>query len=638
LHGGDLSRDAVHVLESLARHYGANEETVKALGVGYADLGDNRKAMRFLEEALRALPEDEDVHRALMKVLLDEERYEEAEVVSRSLVEMVGHPVHDADLAALALSLAGLGRFDEAQSIMDAHPRMDSQEPLVKRARRELTRGRAAGVISFLKECTPLARWLPRANRTTAGHAGGAEPVDRVSDPSSRRSKPVGAVESGRGARVSEHQAFTLLSKPTVEFWIYAPGGRVPEREAVATELKAMYPDEGTREAVFALLEQYSKGGELTVDYVSRDDAQDLFDYPEELIPHNSRGVGSDDHDALQRAQLIVRVRLVPTSVSDLEYLSFAVAFVEAVRRVTGGVVQDAVSHGLWGKKQWVNTMVSNPLEHLVESHIQFEVLREPGGVWIHTHGMQKFGLPDLELENVPADLAAAGRNMMLLVAETLLEDGRDQADVNATRIIRNTQFMFKLTPVHADGEGHFPVGSLLVYPFVVDYDPHSPATLRHVLKILSERSPRDSGSPATGARAIRRTGTPAGPPARQTNLQARERMRDAHGRARASLAQFKESFLKDANAPDVIHAVKVGFPAQAGEYEWMWVSVDTWRGEELAGQLENAPVLRKDLSKGGRVELSEGQIYDWVITRSGQVVRGAYTEHIERPAMPSNG
>jgi len=58
-----------------------------------------------------------------------------------------------------------------------------------------------------------------------------------------------------------------------------------------------------------------------------------------------------------------------------------------------------------------------------------------------------------------------------------------------------------------------------------------------------------------------------------------------------------------------------------------MWVSLNAWRGESLEGRLQNSPILRKDLKKGARVHVTERQIFDWVIVRQGDVVKGAYTE-----------
>jgi uncharacterized protein YegJ (DUF2314 family) len=66
-----------------------------------------------------------------------------------------------------------------------------------------------------------------------------------------------------------------------------------------------------------------------------------------------------------------------------------------------------------------------------------------------------------------------------------------------------------------------------------------------------------------------------------------------------------------------------------------MWVSLDDWRGDFLHGNIENTPVLRKDLAKGGAVRISETEIFDWVIMRGQEVLDGAYTEQVLAPVTP---
>jgi uncharacterized protein YegJ (DUF2314 family) len=111
--------------------------------------------------------------------------------------------------------------------------------------------------------------------------------------------------------------------------------------------------------------------------------------------------------------------------------------------------------------------------------------------------------------------------------------------------------------------------------------------------------------------------------------MHIKEKMLAAHVRARSELLNFKKSFQATGSSEDHIHAVKIGFPAEGGQYEWMWVSLEAWRGHSLVGHLENQPVLRKDLERGSTVHISEEDIFDWVITRSGDVLKGAFTEDI---------
>ena len=165
------------------------------------------------------------------------------------------------------------------------------------------------------------------------------------------------------------------------------------------------------------------------------------------------------------------------------------------------------------------------------------------------------------------------------------------------------------------------------ILPYVSDYDPQSPAAIKHVLTMLNSKV-------ATHCNSGRKTEPPAAtaspePPADIAAAAMRERLLKAHKKAKTDLPIFKKSFQQANGSHRHVYAVKVGFPAQGGAYEWMWVSLVAWRGQFLVGRLENTPVLRKDLSKGSRVEVSEGEVFDWVISESGEVVEGAYTEQI---------
>ena len=197
----------------------------------------------------------------------------------------------------------------------------------------------------------------------------------------------------------------------------------------------------------------------------------------------------------------------------------------------------------------------------------------------------------------------------------------------DASLNIPNTPFLFKLEDRPRDEENHFPAGSLKILPYVSDYDPQSPAAIKHVLTMLNSKV-------ATHCNSGRKTDPPAAtpspePPADIAAAATRERLLKAHKKAKTDLPIFKKSFQQANGSHRHVYAVKVGFPAQGGAYEWMWVSLVAWRGQFLVGRLENTPVLRKDLSKGSRVEVSEGEVFDWVISESGEVVEGAYTEQI---------
>jgi uncharacterized protein YegJ (DUF2314 family) len=240
---------------------------------------------------------------------------------------------------------------------------------------------------------------------------------------------------------------------------------------------------------------------------------------------------------------------------------------------------------------------------------------------------MQKFGLPDLELEQIPEDLASAGHDLMIMVAETLVSKKDRALDLRTKMSILTTPFSFAVEVRLPDEEGHFPAGSLRILPHMPGYDIHRPDAAKHVLRMLTTtyRSHVASGRRSEAPR-------PEGPtaePADGKTAALKEEYLAAHKKALHELLVFKKSFQGRKKLDGHIHAVKVGFPAAGGEYEWMWVSLDSWRENALEGRLENVPVLRNDLEKGSPVRISEADIFDWVITRKGQVLKGAFTEEV---------
>ncbi len=634
LNGGDVSLDMVYALESLVRHYGPLEESIKALGVGYCRLGETKKADEFLHEARKETPGDPEILRSLLRINLDEEEYEAAVHVGWALLNASERP-EDEDVAGLALALAGAGEVEEAGKLLDSRPELDPGNPLVKEARREAGRMLGTGARSLLGLWEPISRVFrrdrPTELRKSTPYRKRSQRPGRtgIQEVPARRVRPQEIAITGEGSRGNG----PVKKLPVVvEYWIYAPKGKVPEWSAIR-DMLAAHEHEGEAN-VFSpnSLESLVERSELTVDYLRREDREELFNYPEEHLPRNSRELTESDREILADARMIARVRLIPAQRSGLDYLVFAIRIVEAIREITGGLVQDALSHTLWGTGEWKRRVVDSPLDDVVESHVGFEVLEEGTGVWIHSHGMQKFGIPEIEMECIPPELAAPGLSMMIMVAETLIECSlKGSLDFRSEVDIANTPFFFRMELTPRDDEGHFPLGSLKILPYLTDYDPYSPDTIKHVLKMLISRFRQQHRSLGKLRMSPERpaNGQASGHP----EIKTREKLLVAHEQARSELPTFKKSFHERSQSGEDIHAVKVGFPVRGGTYEWMWVSLDAWRGKSIVGHLENTPVLRKDLQKGSRVQVDEGEIFDWVIAHRGDVVRGAFTES---KAMPT--
>ncbi|MEW6350528.1 MAG: DUF2314 domain-containing protein [Thermodesulfobacteriota bacterium] len=630
LSGGDISKEVVLALEAMIRHYGPTVEGVKALGIGFTRLGEPRKAEPFLMRALAAKPEEVDLVRCLLTVQLAKSDYAQAVRTGTHLLTVLGAQTADEDVAKLVLGHLGMGAIDKARALLEAHPALDSDSPLVKHVLKELKRGSGTGFGGVIR---PLKRlWGNKSAKSLQSF--GRRALDLVTRNRERSGVPAGRPDRKATAPVAERSkplaATQQQPESVLEYWIFAPGTEVPGWGAVRDYLDKSLSDRPDGQTFPKFLDEYLGKKRLTTDHLLKRDAPGSFEYPEELIPRNSRDLSADDRAKVVNAAMIVRVRLVIQECRSLDHIVTGVLAVEAVRSLTNGIVQDAISHTLWGTARWKADVVTNPLHNLVETHVRFDTLDEKGIAWIHSHGMQKFGLPEIEIEEVPTDYAPYGRRLMVGAARTLIERTlRGEPPMPPVELHR-TPFLLDLEPRPGDEEGHFPVGSLQVFPYVADYDPRNPSTLRHVLRIMESRGYRfpELAPPPTPEPAE----PPASAPPHAEKHVLKSRLLLAHRQAQQGLIEFKRSFLDQGHLEGAVHAVKVGFPVAEGEYEWMWVSLDKWTENLILGHVENDPVLRTDLSKGSRVEVEEGQVFDWVIAREGRVLGGAYTEALLSP------
>jgi uncharacterized protein YegJ (DUF2314 family) len=634
LNGGEISREMVYALESLVRRYQPGEDCAKALGIGYAQLGEAEKAEEFLMAANKEDPADLSVQRSLLEVLLAQDDYHKAERIGASLLDSLGHSA-DADIVGMvALALLGGNKLDKAEALLKSRLDLDLTNPFIKHARKELNRAKGGGLISLLGDWNPLSRVFGRPSSEALGVVSrkARALLHPYSDSalSEIDALPLAPGDKVMSVRRPEYRK-TLKIAPAIEYWIYCSRSAIPRLEDIRDRLSQVQEEDSERENILEMFDSFVEKDQLRIDHILKADSKELFDYPEDLIPRISRGFEESDLQKLNQARMIIRIRLSPKGFRPKDYIPFMTGLVEAVRELTGGVVQDAVSHTLWGTEEWKSRVLADPMKYPIESQLHFESLDEGGNVWIHSHGMLKFGLPEMELEGIPAELAAAGRKMIILAGKTLIDAGAQGLDFNAEMDIPHTPFNFRMEVREQDAEGHFPAGSVRILPYLPQYDPHSPDTAKHVLRMLNAKFRNSVG-----------LGRKSEPPSAQFSevetvdaqkKAAHQRLLEAHKRAMSGLAAFKKSFKESDLPTGDIHAVKIGFPVHGGDYEWMWVSLEAWRGASLVGQLENSPIRRKDLHKGSTVHVSEREVFDWaIVSRSGALLNGAYTEKIQPP------
>lgn len=103
------------------------------------------------------------------------------------------------------------------------------------------------------------------------------------------------------------------------------------------------------------------------------------------------------------------------------------------------------------------------------------------------------------------------------------------------------------------------------------------------------------------------------------------ELVEGARLRALAELPRVKTRFQMGLKPGETLY-VKQGFSVGGGTNEYLWIVVNTWRGDRLQGQISNAPQMRPDLRAGQTVELTDAAIFDWMVRLPSGEIEGAYT------------
>lgn len=249
------------------------------------------------------------------------------------------------------------------------------------------------------------------------------------------------------------------------------------------------------------------------------------------------------------------------------------------------------------------------------------------GKGWMTTTGMQKFGLPNLEVHDVPPDLSsgllpvvnAIAQNLTDRVLRLAVEEGAPPRKLSVEPELRVTvdqiarAFGEEASEPEEGVRGWTSIG--------LSFNRPSRGQERMLQVIPPHGFPGDQGvwlhsmlsDLSHGAYEVRGIAKDSAA------------MEQAHARALAELPAIKKRFQQGLEPGQLLH-VKHGFPTRSGGHEYMWVAVNTWVGDRVRGQLANDPIDRVDLRAGQAVELSDAEIFDWLFTDSDGEHEGGYT------------
>lgn len=410
-----------------------------------------------------------------------------------------------------------------------------------------------------------------------------------------------------------------LPAMVTCRYFVYfrPRGGVLPDArqmQAAVMQWLATYADEPIRELLGYLLE----AGLLRL----RVAARGASDEPNaELV--GALEPGELEERRYEQASHVVRIEADDLLKHPRAGFWCALAAARSLAGEFSGVAYSVSQSRLLPISSYEQSLPSDARVRLLD-HIRMPVsLQSNGKMWMTTTGMNAFGLPNLQVKEVPPNLdydlgylvGAIAQNLALRVLR-LNQDAEDQVtEMVIGPEITISQRDFALAQGDGFDDSVFPAerssvislylesrSGLLTVTAPKSYSGDQGEWLSSVLANLLETE---------GDLAFIKTGD--------------EFLEIAHRKAIAELPAVKARFQQGLPVGATVF-VKKDFPDRDGSSHFIWLVVNTWAGEGIKGQIANDPGPKSDLRPGQTVTIHESEIYDWVISLPDGSHEGNYT------------
>jgi hypothetical protein len=212
---------------------------------------------------------------------------------------------------------------------------------------------------------------------------------------------------------------------------------------------------------------------------------------------------------------------------------------------------------------------------------------------WVHIHGMDRFGLPDVEAFEVSEDRAGEVVAFLHEVAATWIREEAPAPSPSPRRLDGVRVRVLDAAVGRRGARGWDDDG----------FQGHDGAFLT--------LSPLETWSEALqGWRPSSIKRTPG----------LVERLCAITGEI---LPRVRQRFEEGGAEVTVKARFKVAAPSGLPSTESMWVKVDEWLGDRIKGRLANEPELRGDLACGAEVEVAAGEVWDVLVVEDGRPYQG---------------
>jgi len=251
----------------------------------------------------------------------------------------------------------------------------------------------------------------------------------------------------------------------------------------------------------------------------------------------------------------------------------------------------------------------------LVKKHVRIWYSQsETGLCWMTTTGMPKFGVPNLEMNDIPPNLVRPAMHLVNAVSWRLMA----MSATSATAQLNASELELTLDDLEAAyGEPH---QALPNASGRITIDLEYPGGQDVGAKFVRLRAPEGAHQPTWFASGLSEwLGS-----ADESSHTSQEHLASAREHAQSELAALRARFVSGL-PPGQVLFVKAPFRIDESHNEYMWIVVTRWDNGGLHGLLANDPTHVKGLRDGDAVSLSDSEVWDWELQGPGAKREGNF-------------
>lgn len=314
-------------------------------------------------------------------------------------------------------------------------------------------------------------------------------------------------------------------------------------------------------------------------------------------------GLDATQQEKLKDAKKVVVLDVVaPVSVT--EQIGVANA-VYGFAKATNGVVWDELTQDYFSPDAFKERRIDGWETGTPWAAVHFKVFAEDSGrngMSLSTAGLRRFGIPELELHNIPGNALKSANHVVNVVGQLLVENPKS-AKPGAFNIVisKMKHDAYRESLSAASTEGAKAEVEVELRPIGDGEIP----TLEIVFPGAGEKTVVvDRGIVALFGSS--------------DSVNQVEHDEELLAVSKAAMAEFakvvKPKFLKGLKTAEVL-LVKAPFKTSAGGNEWMWVEVtDIAKNGTITGLLANDPDDVPELESGQEVKVKEAELFDWIL------------------------